>query len=425
MFKNVKISTLITFLIVVVYKLILDISYVTILQPIYSYSGFYINYSIFTIVVGWIMVLPILVTIPYSYKSPADTILFLTVIIAFIPVITLYSYGGENFLFTTIHLFFWLIVCVLYKVLPNVKIPILSNKVRKIVFYSIIILICSYCAFYIIKDFGFKISFELLKVYNQREIYKATNIPFSKYFFNWAANVIIPASIMYFILQKKYIYIIPLLIVQMLLFTATGMKTMFFVLLFILIFTLIKKAKKQILIVGLLFLVALIFTVVFYNVTKSVIPYSLFARRMLIIPAKISFYYYDIFKQHGALNLSQGFFSWLFGYRFSVSPALLIGRLYMGTDTFANNGVVSDGLINFGLIGCVTWAVVLVVFLKLINMVSRKDTKIVAVAGFAMFTTVFSNSALFTAILTHGLLPAYIFIYFLPDMNTKFREKKH
>ena len=49
LFADSPVSSALTFLGLIVYKLLLDISYVTILYPMYSYAGFELSYSAVTV----------------------------------------------------------------------------------------------------------------------------------------------------------------------------------------------------------------------------------------------------------------------------------------------------------------------------------------------------------------------------------------
>lgn len=80
----------------------------------------------------------------------------------------------------------------------------------------------------------------------------------------------------------------------------------------------------------------------------------------------------------------------------------------------ANNGIVADAYMNFGFAGLILWAILLAVILKLVDTFSKGKNIKVAIASIAMPVIAFTNSALLTTVLTHGVFLALILLYLLP-----------
>ena len=121
--------------------------------------------------------------------------------------------------------------------------------------------------------------------------------------------------------------------------------------------------------------------------------------------------------------LSHSAFDFLNPYRYDASPALMIGRLYENAETVANNGLVADGYMNFGVLGVFLWAILLAGVLRLVDSVGQgKDDKFV-ISCFIIQTVNLTNSAFFTTMMTHGFLFALFFVWLVP--NPTIQDKAH
>jgi hypothetical protein len=70
----------------------------------------------------------------------------------------------------------------------------------------------------------------------------------------------------------------------------------------------------------------------------------------------------------------------------------------------ANNGLISDGFANFGIVGVLVWAVLLGLLLKLLHAATeRRENRPEAWAVAAMWPVILISSALTTSLLTQGL----------------------
>ena len=86
----------VTVLMTVLYKVLLDISYVDILAPNYAYAGFRLEPSFGTMLFSYLLLFCVVFWIPKEYRSPSDFLFFFLLIMAYIPVLTLYACGGED-----------------------------------------------------------------------------------------------------------------------------------------------------------------------------------------------------------------------------------------------------------------------------------------------------------------------------------------
>jgi hypothetical protein len=146
---------------------------------------------------------------------------------------------------------------------------------------------------------------------------------------------------------------------------------------------------------------------------------SLLTRRLLFVPAQLSFYYYDFFKEQ-PIYLSHSIFKYFIHYPFPLPPPYMIGQIYLKSDvTDANNGLIADGFMNFGYFGIILWAIVFAMLVQTADtLVKSKNIKVLYPIMILTFYAMV-NSALFTTILTHGLFVVFI-VAFLYEKESKY-----
>ena len=85
----------------------------------------------------------------------------------------------------------------------------------------------------------------------------------------------------------------------------------------------------------------------------------------------------------------------------------------------ANNGIYADAFMNFGFIGLIFWAILLIIILKLIDSITKNKDIRMTVSAIALPVIFLTNSAFLTCLLTHGLLVSLIVLYLLPKERSK------
>ena len=146
---------------------------------------------------------------------------------------------------------------------------------------------------------------------------------------------------------------------------------------------------------------------------------------MYVLPAQLTYYYYEYFSIHPKFELSHSFLRWFSTQPYAQEPPDLIGSVYFpGTGTHANAGLWADAYANFGVAGILAFSVVFGLVLWAADGVSRnRDMRIVgALLGVAALAI--NSGALFTAILTNGVALALLLILFMPPVTEDLRRRE-
>lgn len=151
---------------------------------------------------------------------------------------------------------------------------------------------------------------------------------------------------------------------------------------------------------------------------------SLFVRRTLFIPAQLSFFYHDFFEGNPIL-LSNSIFQPIFSYPHPMSPPYLIADYYLDKpEMSANNGIIADGFMHFGIIGIILWAITFGLLLKLFSDVGRNKNGLIFGPLLLMGLKTWVDGALLTGILTHGIGITILLLLLYPS-NDKINRTKN
>lgn len=410
-------STIWAFFSILLYKLILDLSYYFIISKVWSYAKFGLHLSSIKLVESYFLLLMISVLMPKSSTKLSNIMVWLLILLSYIPMLTLFGLKDESRIFMYSVTGFWLIVFLLLQ-MSSVSLP--SFKQGRIILFSLFVLLSLIVFLMIYRYLGLSVNFDLTKVYEIRTSYVKTGIPLAGYLFNWLGYIVNPLFFALFCIRRKWIFAGLTVSLELLLFSNTGNKTFLFALPFVLalIWIITRKHGLACTAIGLVGLILL--GMLSYWSIGDVWISSLFVRRTMLVPALLSFFYYDFFSNNNYTFLSQHcIFRTFLDYPYHLEPPHLIAEVYFNKPQMsANTGVVGDAYMNLGFAGLFLWAVLLAVILKLIDNFSRKKDMKIAIAGIAMPTIALTNSALLTNILTHGLLLSLLLLYLLPKNET-------
>jgi hypothetical protein len=141
---------------------------------------------------------------------------------------------------------------------------------------------------------------------------------------------------------------------------------------------------------------------------------AFFANRLMFIPAKIHFEFFDEFSRIGFLYWAESKVGLgLHRSPLSLSSVNHIGYLMTGDPRIgANVGWLANGYMNLGLPGIAVYAIGLGAFLACVDALSSKIGNFVVLACFSVVIfSIITSVDLLTAMLTGGALPMVILLY--------------
>lgn len=270
---------------------------------------------------------------------------------------------------------------------------------------NIILLVLSFLLlipFFITYGFNLNLNVLLLKdIYEVRAISSKSSNIFTGYFYSWLSHVVLPFLMVYGYVYKKKIFIIIGIIATLYLFLIAAHKSVFFGLLALLYLNLFDGYYKKIYGLLLAAIVVILFGFIANMLYDNIMPSSMFLRRVFFLPALLNQYYFDFFADNH-LYLSHSIFKYFVDYPYPHLPSHMIGLKYFNNvDMGANNGIISDGFMNFGYVGIIVNIAIIAFIISLLKAIRINELLFPIVF---LFIFSLNSSALLTVLLTHGLL---------------------
>lgn len=413
---KIKKGTIWLFLSLLLFKITLDLSYYFVISQVrgYGYIGFELHPNSLKLFESYFLLLVILVLLPKPPAKLSNTLVWLLVLLSYIPMLTLFALKDEPRIFMYAVTAFWLLVfLLLYAPMPTVSLP--SLKHSGIIGYSLFVCLGLTVFLLIYKYLGLSFNFDLSGEYEVRRRYVAAGVPMAGYLFSWMAKIVNPVFFALFIVKRNWFPVALIVVLQVLLFSVTGHKLYLFALPFVLALMWIVTRRNPLTYVVLGLSGIVLLSMLSYWLIDDLWLSSLFTRRTLIVPAQLSFLYYDFFSQNELVRLSASRLGFFLDYPYNLAPGYLIGKVYFGNPAMnAGTGLVGDAYMNFGFIGLALWGILLAIILKLVDICSEGVDLRMGVAAIAIPALSLTNGALTTVLLTGGLFLALILLYLLP-----------
>lgn len=408
---------------IVLYRISLDLIYVFAISKSFAYSGFEVNIEIYKYIIS--MFITIVMSIPIckliNLNKASNIIVTLFNLFYFLPGCSLYALKGLEDTYFLFFCLYWLILMILQFNISPPKIS-LKYKIKKYSIVIYIIILFSIIALFIVGHYNsFKININLDDVYDLREEAREVQIPsILEYIRIWAAKII-PIGIVLFLINKNRIFAVLLICIQLLLFSFGGLKSTLFILAIAIFSYFFLKEKTYKRLLTYLILLGGILVIVSISINQCSIFANYIQRRMMYVPNLLSNYYYDYFTTHEKLYFRQSFLR-LFGFSnpYESEVGFLIGKAYFNKSTMnACNGLVGDAFANFGWCSLAIFPFLIIIALKFLDACTEKiDRKIIFVVCVSFFNS-FTNGAFFSTILSEGFAICCIFFLTFPEKNIK------
>lgn len=416
-FKDVKKYLLILML----YKVVLDISFYTIIIPYYTYRGMDMNFSVFNFVVGEIVLVfcSYLICSLHMQKTMSSVTIEILFIINYIPSLCYFSYTEMNF-FPLLTLFY---VCLFIanKTLPNFKITY-KLKIRPALISRILLMVSVLVVAYIwVRYANMRIHLNIFDVYKIRAEARKYAMPTLLTYAFTMIQILLPVWAVFYLSRKEKIECVIACLGEFLIFCINGTKSSLFSLVLILGVWFVYCFFKDLVwwvVIGCIGVS--IMGVIEQILFKTHMIGKLLLNRIFFMPNLLNYFYYEFFAKNGIDYYRAGFLSH-FGFESTYDNSLprVIGMHYYGNFygdevTNANNGLFSDAYANLGVLGVIIIPFLTVFLLRLLDGCAKGINKGVQMAIAMLFTMKFIGDSMFTVLLSGGMFATYILLIALP-----------
>lgn len=418
---KVNVHKVLFFLIVVMVRVLLDISYLEVVSSIFQSEGFVGDFDIVQYVGSWLVYFAAIVILVDRITKVSDCFFVMAVLAVIAPLTSLYGLDQDRPLYPVLVTVAatWIVYIVSrLRVLSFKRLPIVTQGRQFGIFVSLMFVAFLVIWFYVS---GAKPNFDFTKIYEYREANaELTAAGVLAYTNNWTFQVFSVFLMSFALYFKRYLLVAILIVIQIYFFSVASHRTLLFLPLLVLSVWFYLRRSSSLLIFPLGCAAALMVTILTYLLIDDVWLSSLMSRRVFFVPAQLCFIYFDFFSDHDKVYWSNSVLSSFSNYPYGdMSIARTIGA-YMGKPGMAaNNGFVSAGFAQAGLLGVFIYSVILGVVLKLLDDVSSNTMPIwLAVAVFVTpLRSILLSSDLLTVMLTHGFGVAILLIILARKFN--------
>lgn len=416
----------------VLYKILLGYVYSTIINPLFEYAGFINNATSVSKFTSWIIFLASLFLWKKIFENEhliSYEIFFLLFLISFTPFTVMIGFGMFDRQYVISNVIYWCVLLILLLLPVNtawkelyIKFPSLLDSGRmflKLVFIAVASIILFVSGHY----GGFRVSLGWLDVYERRQMASEVDLPtIFKYLTGWA-QVLLPICIGLFVRIKQWMWAAAGVFIAVLSFGFDGSKTAFVLVLLAIILNLLPNTGLRKLNGGI-FLAAnfgMILSVLEYRMRNTYYLASYAVRRTMLLPEMLRSNYFDFFTHHTP-DYFKGSFLRHFGFQTEYKElAKMISILYYPGRPVsnANNGLISDAMTNLGFAGIILMPILIVIIMKLLDRWSNSVYFTVYLSFGIGVAFYFSNSFLFTILMSHGMLTAMLVMHRLNRYNWK------
>lgn len=415
-----------------VYAAVLYFVYTTYIVPDFSYVGYrLVEPELDTFVLAWLSATICGLALPWRANRPSALLLWVLYIVVVAPTVLTLPYMGSLDPIVGVEygamLALAFIVCVL--IASRVRSSLAEPSGASTTTFRLIVGLFSAATYgYIAFTTGINFEFlALTDVYDQRADYREAlaEATVLGYLVSNQANVINPLLIARGIQQRNWPVVSFVALGQLILYTATGFKTVLFSLLAIVALLIFFRVVRNRQLIWFLWGASalLVVTWVVDKSADSGLFSSLFARRFLYTPARLSGLYFDWYSNNPLSLMANSILRPFIDSPYQFGPARTIAIYATGSaEASLNANVFASGFAEFGWAGLFGASILLGIYLRILDRAAAGLPLWVGVIATVMPAVTLSNTALHTAILSHGLLAAVVVLYLTPRVKERGAE---
>jgi hypothetical protein len=401
------------FLIAILFRLVLEISYWNFVTPLFFYSGFVLDVSPLKYFESWILFFSLITIFPKRLYKASDYLMVYFLFSFLVPLLVFYGLSNAS----REHLYIILLavfLIVIFRVGRPFKLPLFRNG--RTLAYPLLGSGILVVTGWMIQSGGLGFfNLDLSLVYEfRRDAGEVINAGPMGYFNVWATKVFGPTLLAIALWKKNYLLAAVVLGLHILWFGITSHKSILFYPFLIVFLWVWFRHTKALALIPLGMTLAVIISLIVFFVFDHIFLGSLFIRRVFFVPSFLTFVYYDFFSQNQFVYWSNSFLSGAIKYPYEMGAAKVIGD-YLGTDAHANNNFISTGYMHAGAAGTIFYGVLIGLLFRVIDSVSNKGVPPwVAVASVIVpMQALLTSADLPTALLTHGIGISIVILFLL------------
>ena len=419
-FNKVQYKKIYDFFIALILFAAMEFVYSVVEVGLFAYAGYVFSFDFSRFILGWLLfIVCSYVVIMFSSETLSAALYSMLFFLSIAPFIVLYQFDSAIKIWMLIYqivllFFIMMIVRVLeelyfrhkHESFKSFDIELQNKMIRQIVmvFIGVVLLF-----FVFKKGIPSLTSMDFSNVYETRG-----SVSFSSFelmAMTLICKILIPIYLSYYLDEKKYVMAGYLSIVQVYMYAVTGYKTYILMLGLIYAFSIFRKTSyRRLILLGLLAL----FTggLVLYLLSGSAMLAAIIFNRLVFLPAKIKWAYFDFFSFNPFLMFSQSTIGGIFNIPqlYDTNICYLIGDIYFNKpEMWTNTGFMADAYSNMGILGGFLLSFVLAIEVFLIDVVTGFNNRTSGAVVFLMYFVSLNDGGLISVSVSGGLLLSILF----------------
>lgn len=411
-------STLFFYFSFAVFRIVLDVSYMTFVHPFYNdhFLRMGLNFEISRYSLSWILYLISFFVLRKNIYRVSDLFFVSVVLIIIAPITSLFGLdSSRDFAPVGATIISYIIAnfLVLLKFKKNIKLPFFK-KAQTLLINLSIIFVAYLIIWSVVSGAVRNINFNPDLVYYFRsEAHSMLDIGLLAYFNSWVYKFFTIFLICHFLIKRNYIYVFILIAIQIYFYGITSHKSVFFAPFIVIALWLFFSRTNRSIYWVLFFITFVIISNLAYTVFAIDDIAAMLIRRTFYVPAGLTFEWFTFFSEHRFVFWSNTFLSWLSSSSYDLSVPHTVGEFLIDSTVSANSGLVGAGFAQAGYLGVLVYIVVLALFLRIIDNLSQSGVALwVAITiSYNPLVTAITSSDLLTTILSHGLMLAVVILF--------------
>lgn len=399
-----------TVILVLLFKALVDLTFVKIISPAYGYAGMTANINLEKVIFSYLVVLVLGLLLPHTYRRPSDFSLTILLVFVLVPILSLWGLRDEATSFACLAAGSFAFLLILMRIrflnirkrLPRMA---LSRRAYSILGGAFVLALLTR-----IMARGGLQYFNL----NFADVYKLRTIvgrellsgPWG-YIWIWCGKGFLVLGMAVALWSRRWKTFGVLVFLELCLFGFTTHKELVF---YPLMIGFVYVCERKNLPLVKTFLLSMSATIGVAALLDHITGNHLFSGLLILRTFDIvginHFAYYHFFQSHPYLSFSNGILSRLIENPYRVAVPLLIGAGRYGPDSqaFANAGYIASGYMEVGVWGVWGYTAMVVVLMKLFDRLAEQTIPVglvCAVMAVSIFQLV--NVDLPTALFSHGV----------------------
>lgn len=373
--KNWK-NTIILFFFFMIYKLGLEYGYWYVLRPYFIQTNEYVfEFDLVKYILSFAIILLLFFLIDHDDGKVSTFFIDMHYVLAIIPLTVIYAFGDKDTMYYISVCICYLFAIILLRVKFGLQFPNSGTLSTCIIFMFVIITIVVYFDMILENGIPSLKVLNIFEVYNYRADFKINK--YIGYMYRWQIMVINPFMIVSGLHSRKYLRVILFSGLQFITYLYSTQKTVLFIIPLIFIIYYIGKMKHFFVMAYGGFSVGIAICAILGQVNYSLYKlFSLFGRRVLLLPANFKFFYYDFFSTNDLVGLSGTLWGKLLDTQspYDIPVPNLIAEQYLGRiEASANTGFLAEGYYRFGYFGIILSLILFAFLLKCLDLCSEKN----------------------------------------------------